>query len=111
MVTRTSGSEGGPRKRAGREARTAPRSDPLGLVESRWEDRDVGTRHDLVAAFFDELDVLDGRITSVVPRRDRAAGVMPLLERAYAQYRPGSPGGIRADVQSNPPLVPIVRSA
>jgi Recombinase/Recombinase zinc beta ribbon domain len=68
---------------------------PLGSLMEGWRTGDSKTRHDLVAAFFDELDVLDGKITTVVPRRDRAAEVMALLEKAYAQYCPGSPGGIR----------------
>jgi hypothetical protein len=70
---------------------------PLGSLMDGWRAGDSKTRHDLVAAFFDELDVLDGKITTVVPRADRAAEVMGLLESAYAQYRPGSPGGIRGD--------------
>lgn len=68
---------------------------PLGSLMEGWRAGDAKTRHDLVAAFFDELDVLDGKITTVVPRKDRAAEVMSLLERAYAEYRPGSPGVAR----------------
>jgi hypothetical protein len=82
---------------------------PLGSLMEGWRTGDAKTRHDLVAAFFDELDVLDGRITTVVPRKDRAAEVMALLGAAYHQYCPGSPGGIRGNVQSSPPLVPALR--
>jgi hypothetical protein len=77
------------------ESQSAAPFVPLGNLMEGWRTGDSRTRHDLVAAFFDELDVLDGRIISVVPRKDRAAEVMALLERAYAQYRPGSPGGIQ----------------
>lgn len=61
-----------------------------------------------MAAFFDEVDVLDGKITTVVPRADRVAEVMSLLERAYAEYRPGSPGGIRG-YSHNTVWVPPIR--
>lgn len=70
---------------------------PLGSLMEGWRTGDPRTRHDPVATFFDELDVLDGKITTVVPRKDRATEVMSLLESAYARYRPGSPGGIRGD--------------
>ena len=78
----------------------------LGSLMEGWRTGDAKTRHDLVAAFFDELDVLDGRITTVVPRKDRAAEVMALLEAADTQYCPGSPGGIRGDGDDmvSPPL-------
>jgi hypothetical protein len=72
----------------------APLLPPGGLVEG-WRTDDPRTRRDLLAAFFDEIDVLDGQIVAVVPRADRAAEVMALLEKAYGQYCPGSPGGIR----------------
>jgi hypothetical protein len=50
--------------------------------------------HDLDAAFFDELDVSDGGIISVVPMSEYAAEVVALLELAE-QERSRSPGGIR----------------
>ena len=65
---------------------------------------------DLVGAFFDEIDVSDGRIVTVVPRAEYAAEVVPLLEHVDRERR-RSPGGIRGNVQSTPPLVPILRSA
>jgi hypothetical protein len=68
---------------------------PLGGLVEGWRTNDPRTRHDLLAAFFDELDVLDGEIVAVAPRADRAAEAMALLEKAYEQYCPGSPGGIR----------------
>ncbi len=68
---------------------------PLGGLVEGWRTGDRQARHDLLAAFFDELDVLDGKIVAVVPRADRTAEVVSLLEKAYAQYCPGSPGGIR----------------
>jgi hypothetical protein len=70
---------------------------PLGGLVEGWHTGDRQARHDLLAAFFDELDVLDGEIVAVVPRADRAAEVVSLLEKACAQYCPGSPGGIRGD--------------
>jgi hypothetical protein len=47
---------------------------PLGGLVEGWRTNDPRTRRDLLAAFFDELDVLDGEIVAVVPRADRAAG-------------------------------------
>jgi hypothetical protein len=35
---------------------------PLGSLMDGWRTGDSRTRHDLVAAFFNELDVLDGQI-------------------------------------------------
>lgn len=68
---------------------------PMGGLVEGWQTGDRQTRHDLLAAFFDELDGLHGEIVAVVPRADRAAEVVSFLEKAYAQYCPGSPGGIR----------------
>src|SRR5262245_27936371 len=71
---------------------------PLGSLMDGWRTGDQRIRHDLVAAFFDELDVLDGSIVSVVPRSDYAAEVVALLELVERE-RSGSPGGIRGDFQ------------
>jgi hypothetical protein len=59
-----------------------------------WNTGNPRTRRDLLATFFDELTVRDGRIFDVVPRKDREALVVELLKQAYA-YRECSPGGIR----------------
>jgi hypothetical protein len=48
------------------------------------------------SAFFDQLDILDGEVISVVPRAEYAAQVVALLEHVGAVAR-SSPGGIRHD--------------
>lgn len=81
---------------------------PLGSLMDGWQTGTRRVRHDLVTAFFDELDVSDGAIVSVVPRSEYAAEVITLLE-LVARERSCSPGGIRANVQSRPPPVPPLR--
>jgi hypothetical protein len=84
---------------------------PLGSLMEGWATGDPRTRRALLAVFFDEIDIVDQEIVSVVPRKEHAAEVVALLDRLDDQYRGRSPGGIRGDVQSIPPLVPILRSA
>ncbi len=69
---------------------------PLGSLMEGWRTEDRRVRHDLVAAFFDELDVLDGAIVSVVPRAEFTAEVAALLEMVERE-RSCSPGGTRGD--------------
>ena len=52
-----------------------------------WNSGDNRTRRDLLAVFFEELDVLDGQITAVVPRKDREAQVVALLEQSFGIAR------------------------
>jgi hypothetical protein len=49
----------------------------------------------LLAAFFDEIDIVDQEIVSVVPRKDYSAEVVALLDKLDDQYSGCSPGGIR----------------
>jgi hypothetical protein len=81
---------------------------PLGSLIEGWRTGDPRTRRELLGEFFEELNVEDGRVASVVPRRDRAVQVANLIERAFAKYRRCSPGGIRGDVQSSP-QIPVLR--
>ena len=60
---------------------------PLGSLMEGWNSGDNRTRRDLLAVFFDELDVLDGQITAVVPRKDREAQVVALLEQSFGIAR------------------------
>src|SRR5207247_3989232 len=69
---------------------------PVGSLMDGWLTGDARIRRDLVAAFFDELDIEDGRIVGVVPRSDYAAEVVMLLE-LVEQERRRSPGGLRGD--------------
>jgi len=69
---------------------------PLGSRMDGWRTGDARTRCGLLAAFFDELDVLDGQVVSAVPRSGYAAAVVALLESVEKLTR-SSPGGIRAD--------------
>ena len=66
---------------------------PLGSLMDGWRTGDPRTRRGLLAAFFDELDVLDGQVVSVVPRSEYAAEVVSLLEQVGAVTR-SSPGGV-----------------
>ncbi len=75
-----------------------------------WRTGDPRTRRGLLAAFFDELDVIDGQVVSAVPRSEYAAEVTTLLESVEELSR-SSPGGIRGDVQSTPPTVQVLRFA
>lgn len=68
---------------------------PLGGLIEGWRTGDARTRRELLATFFDELDVLDREIVAVVPRADRAAEVMTLLEEAYAEVCRSGPCGLR----------------
>lgn len=68
---------------------------PLGSLTEAWRVAGPRARGGLLRVFFDELDVLDREVISVVPRADHAAEVMALLERAYGQYCAGDPGGVR----------------
>src|SRR5215469_12181244 len=89
------------RLRAQREelvSRTAERtfpSLPLGSLMEGWARGDPRTRRGLLAAFFDEIDIVDQEIVSVVPRNDYAAEVVALLDKLDEQYCRCSPGGIR----------------
>jgi hypothetical protein len=66
---------------------------PLGGLRDGWRTGNQRIRHGLVAAFFEELDVKEGEIMSVLPRREYAAEVVALLEAL--QREPGcSPGGL-----------------
>jgi DNA invertase Pin-like site-specific DNA recombinase len=56
---------------------------PLGSLMAGWNSGDQRTRRDLLAVFFEELDVLDGQIVAVAPRKDREAQVVALLEQAF----------------------------
>jgi hypothetical protein len=76
------------------QAPSAP-SLPLGGLMEGWRTGDARTRRELLATFFDELDVLDREIVAVVPRADRAAEVMTLLEEAYAEVCRSGPCGLR----------------
>ncbi len=67
---------------------------PLGSLMDGWRTGDPRTRRGLLAAFFDELDVLDGHVVSAVPRSAYAAEVATLLESVGKLSR-RSPGGIR----------------
>ncbi len=78
--------------RPGEEPRPLPV--PIGSLMDGWRTGDPRVRRDLVAAFFDEIDVRDGEIASVVPRAEYAAEVVALLERVDGERR-RSPGGIR----------------
>ncbi len=75
-----------------------------------WRTGDPRTRRGLLAAFFDELDVIDGQVVSAVPRSEYAAEVTTLLESVEELSR-SSPGGIRGDDQSTPPTVQVLRFA
>ena len=59
-----------------------------------WRTGDPLTRRGLLAAFFDELDVLDGRVVSAVPRAEYAAEIAALLD-SVRRFTRSSPGGIR----------------
>jgi hypothetical protein len=83
---------------------------PIGGLMDGWRTGDPRTRRGLLAAFFDELDVLDGQVVSAVPRSEYAAEVAALLDSVENLTR-CSPGGIRGYAYSTPPLVPILRSA
>lgn len=76
-----------------------------------WATGDPRTRRGLLAAFFDEIDIVDQEIASGVLRKQYAAEVVALLDKLDDQYCGCSPGGIRGNVHSNPPLVPVLRSA
>jgi hypothetical protein len=67
---------------------------PVGSLMDGWRTGDPRIRHDLVAAFFDELEVEDGKIVGLVPRSEYAAEVVALLELVERERR-RSPGGIR----------------
>jgi hypothetical protein len=56
-------------------------------------DRDPRTRRGLLAAFFDEIDIVDQEIVSVVPRKDYAAEVVALLDKLDDQHSGCSPNG------------------
>jgi hypothetical protein len=93
-----------------REREQPPSPLPLdGLMEA-WRTGDPVTRRELLEAFFEEIDVEDRQIVAVAPRKDRAAEVADLLDRVQ-EFRRCSPGGIRGNAYSTPPLVPILRSA
>jgi DNA invertase Pin-like site-specific DNA recombinase len=64
--------------------RPPPTSLPLGSLMEGWRTGDLRIRRGLLAAFFDELDVLDGEVISVVPRAEYAAQVVALLEHVGA---------------------------
>jgi hypothetical protein len=66
---------------------------PLGSLMDGWRTGDPRARRDLLAAFFDELDVLDGRVVSAVPRAEHAAEVAALLDSVRSFTR-SSPGGV-----------------
>jgi DNA invertase Pin-like site-specific DNA recombinase len=68
---------------------------PLGSLMAGWNSGDNRTRRDLLAVFFEELDVLDGQITAVVPRKDREAQVVALLEQSFGIARV-APAGLWA---------------
>jgi hypothetical protein len=87
--------------------RPQPTSLPLGSLMDGWRTGDPRTRRGLLAAFFDELDVMDGRIVSAVPRSEYAAEVAALLESVRSLTR-SSPGGIRG-YSHNTLCVPQVR--
>ena len=67
---------------------------PIGSLMDGWRTGDPRTRRGLLAAFFDELDVLDGQVVSAVPRSEYAAEVAALLDSVENLTR-CSPGGIR----------------
>ena len=89
------------RLRAQREelvTRTAERALPplpLGSLMEGWATGDPRTRRGLLAVFFDEIDIVDQEIVSVVPRKQYAAEVVALLDKLDDQYCGCSPGGIR----------------
>jgi hypothetical protein len=58
----------------------ASRLPPLGGLMDGWRTGDQLIRQGLVAAFFEELDVKEGDIVSIVPRREYAAEVVAPLE-------------------------------
>src|SRR5262249_61437165 len=80
---------------AGRTAeRTLPPL-PLGSLMEGWATGDPRTRRGLLAVFFDEIDIVDQEIVSVVPRKQYAAEVVAVLDKLDDQYCGRSPGGIR----------------
>ena len=60
-----------------------------------WATGDPRTRRGLLGVFFDEIDIVDQEIVSVVPRKQYAAEVVALLDKLDDQYCGCSPGGIR----------------
>jgi hypothetical protein len=81
---------------------------PLGSLMEGWATGDPRTRRALLAVFFDEIDIVDQEIVSVVPRKEHAAEVVALLDRLDDQYCGCSPGGIRGD-SHNAVWVPRIR--
>ena len=67
--------------------RPVPTSLPLGSRMEGWRTGDPRIRRRLLAAFFDEIDVLDGEVVSIVPRAEYAAEVVALLENVAAVTR------------------------
>jgi hypothetical protein len=59
-----------------------------------WNTGDPRTRRELTAAFFREIDVLDGLVEAVRPRDNRGADVATLLDRAFESFVGCSPGGV-----------------
>ena len=88
-------------------SRPVPTSLPIGSLMEGWQTGDPKIRRRLLGAFFDEIDVLDGEVVSIVPRVEYAAEVVALLENVSAVTR-SRPGGIRAD-SDNTVWVPRVR--
>ena len=68
---------------------------PLGSLMEGWATGDPRNRRALLAVFFDEIDIVDQEIVSVVPKKEHAAEVVALLDRLDDQYCGCSPGGIR----------------
>lgn len=71
----------------------APARLPLGGLAEAWQSGDPGLRRRLLAVFFDEIDVLDGRVVSVVPAGINRGEIVALLELVEADSI-GGPYGI-----------------
>lgn len=72
-----------------------PTSLPRGSLMDCWRRGDWRTRRGLLAASFDELDVLEGQVVSAVPRSEYAAEVAALLESVMT-FIDVAPAGFRA---------------
>ncbi|HKT82785.1 MAG TPA: recombinase family protein, partial [Solirubrobacterales bacterium] len=72
----------------------------LGSLMSAWDTGSPQTRRELLAAFFQDIDVLDNQVEAVRPREDRAAEVAALLDRAFDSFVGVAPAGFEPAISA-----------
>ena len=81
-------------------AQPQPSPLPLEGLLAAWNTGVPRTRRELIAAFFQEIDVLDGQVEAVRPREDRAAEVATLLDRAFESFVGVAPAGFEPAISA-----------